>query len=103
MPKNGAAGPPRFRIYGDPDKKNHKELLAVRATKAPRHGFSVMKSAPMGLVGDYEDPQGVFEPESGKWRMLLCQNIGAHVTRFSAAPTANFTSVPFPISSRSAL
>lgn len=83
-------------VYGDPDKKNHKEILAVRATKDPRHGFSVMKSAPMGLVGDYEDPQGVFEPESGKWRMLPCQNIGGTRYAFFGSSDRKFHVCSFP-------
>ena len=63
-----------FSAYGDPGKQEKKEILAVRSRKDPRRGFSVMKAAPTGLVGDYEDPHGVYEKASGKWRMLLCQN-----------------------------
>lgn len=67
-----------FTAYGDPAKKEKKEILAIRSKKDPRQGFSVMKASPMGLVGDYEDPHGVFDKDSGKWRMLLCQNAGGY-------------------------
>jgi hypothetical protein len=67
-----------FSAYGDPAKKEKKEILAVRSTKDPRHGFSVMSSKPMGLVGDYEDPHGIFDKAANKWRMLLCQNVNGY-------------------------
>ncbi|RYD23575.1 MAG: hypothetical protein EOP88_03645 [Verrucomicrobiaceae bacterium] len=67
-----------FSAYGDPAKKEKKEILAVRSTKDPRRGFSVMASKPMGLVGDYEDPHGIFDKTAGKWRMLLCQNVDGY-------------------------
>jgi hypothetical protein len=67
-----------FTAYGDPAKKEKKEILAIRSKKDPRKGFSVMKAAPMGLVGDYEDPHGVFDKDLGKWRMLLCQNVNGY-------------------------
>lgn len=67
-----------FSAYGDPAKQEKKEILAVRSTKDPRRGFSIMKSAPMGLVGDYEDPHGILDKASGKWRMLLCQNVNGY-------------------------
>ncbi|MBB5353876.1 hypothetical protein HNR46_004140 [Haloferula luteola] len=67
-----------FSAFGDPQKKEPKEILAVRSLHDPRHGFSTMQAAPIGLVGDYEDPQGVFDSSSGTWRMLLCQNAGGY-------------------------
>lgn len=67
-----------FSAYGDPAKQEQKEILAIRSKKDPRKGFSVMKAFPMGLVGDYEDPHGVFDKDAGKWRMLLCQNVGGY-------------------------
>ena len=67
-----------FSAYGDPAKKEKKEILAVRSTKDPRRGFSVMTSKPMGLVGDYEDPHGISDKATGKWRMLLCQNVNGY-------------------------
>ncbi|MCW1884218.1 hypothetical protein OKA04_05710 [Luteolibacter flavescens] len=67
-----------FSAYGDPAKKEKKEILAVRSKKDPRRGFSIMTSAPMGLVGDYEDPHGIHDKETGKWRMLLCQNVNGY-------------------------
>jgi hypothetical protein len=63
-----------FSAFGDPAKTEKKEILAVRSTKDPRRGFSVMTSKPMGLVGDYEDPHGIHDKDASKWRMLLCQN-----------------------------
>ncbi|MEK7953037.1 hypothetical protein [Luteolibacter soli] len=67
-----------FSAYGDPAKKEKKEILAVRSKKDPRHGFSVMTSKPMELVGDYEDPHGVFDKTANKWRMLLCRNVNGY-------------------------
>ena len=67
-----------FSAYGDLAKKEKKEILAIRSKKDPRKGFSVMKASPMGLVGDYEDPHGVFDRSAGKWRILLCQNAGGY-------------------------
>jgi hypothetical protein len=67
-----------FSAYGDPAKKEKKEILAVRSKKDPRHGFSLMASQPMGLVGDYEDPHGIYDKAAGKWRMLLCQNVNGY-------------------------
>src|SRR5690606_28318228 len=37
-------------------------------------GFSIMRSKPLGLVGDMEDGHGIHDAEAGKWRMLLCDN-----------------------------
>ena len=67
-----------FSAFGDPAKKEKKEILAARSTKDPRRGFSVMTSKPMGLVGDYEDPHGISDKATGKWRMLLCQNVNGY-------------------------
>ncbi|WP_193212834.1 hypothetical protein [Luteolibacter marinus] len=67
-----------FSAFGDPARKEKKEILAVRSKHDPRRGFSVMSATPAGLVGDYEDPQGVFDSASGKWRMLLCQNVDGY-------------------------
>jgi hypothetical protein len=67
-----------FSVFGDPTKQEKKEILAVHSRKDPRRGFSIMKAAPMGLVGDYEDPHGIFDRASGKWRMLLCQNVDGY-------------------------
>ena len=30
------------------------------------------------LIGDYEDPQCIYDSEAGKWRMLLCENQKAY-------------------------
>lgn len=67
-----------FSAFGDPGKKERKEILAVSSTKDPRRGFSVMRSAPAGLVGDFEDPHGVYDAETKTWRLLLCQNVGGY-------------------------
>ncbi len=67
-----------FSAFGDPLKKEQKEILAVRSTKDPRRGFSTMTAAPMGLVGDYEDPHGIFDKASNTWRILLCQNVNGY-------------------------
>lgn len=53
-----------------------KQLLAVESKKDPRFGFSVMTAAPFGIVGDIEDPHILFDEETGKWRILTCENVG---------------------------
>ena len=62
-----------FSAYGDPNKKEKKELWAVHSTKSPLQGMSVMRAKATGLVGDYEDPQCIFDSDAGKWRMVLCE------------------------------
>jgi len=51
-----------------------KQLLAVESEKDPRFGFSIMRAAPFGLVGDIEDPHIIYDAEAKKWRMLTCEN-----------------------------
>ncbi len=63
-----------FSSYGDPAKKEKKELWAVQSSKEPLQGLSIMKAKATGLVGDYEDPQCLYDSHAGKWRMLLCEN-----------------------------
>lgn len=63
-----------FSSYGDPAKKEKKQIWAVQCARAPLQGISVMISKPVGLVADYEDPQCIYDAEAGKWRMLLCEN-----------------------------
>jgi hypothetical protein len=60
--------------YYDVDKKIGKQLWAISSKKDPRFGFSIMKAKPTGLIGDYEDPQCIYDSQAGKWRMLLCEN-----------------------------
>jgi hypothetical protein len=92
-----------FSAYGDPAKQEKKEILAVRSQKDPRRGFSIMSSAPMGLVGDYEDPHGIFDKAFGKWRMLLCQNVGGYKAAVfeSATWDAGFSRIAGPVASDS--
>ena len=63
-----------FTSYADPQKKEKKEILAVQSRKDPRFGISIMKAAPMGLVGNYEDAHVLYDETAQKWRMLLCEN-----------------------------
>lgn len=63
-----------FSSYGDPGEKEKKQIWAVQSLRAPLQGISVMTSKPIGLVGNYEDPQCIYDPGAGKWRMLLCEN-----------------------------
>jgi len=63
-----------FSSYGDPEKKEKKQLWAVHSSRMPLQGISIMKAEPIGLVGDYEDPQCIYDAKAGKWRMLLCEN-----------------------------
>ncbi len=63
-----------FSAFGDPSKKEKKQILAVHSSRMPLKGFSIMKAEPIGLVGDYEDPQCIYDSAERKWRMLLCEN-----------------------------
>lgn len=92
-----------FSAYGDPAKQEKKEILAVHSAKDPRRGFSIMKSAPMGLVGDYEDPHGIFDKGSGKWRMLLCQNVNGYKAAVFESPRwdGGFQRIAGPVASDS--
>lgn len=63
-----------FSSYGDPNKTEKKEILAVESSKEPLQGISIMKAKTLGLVADYEDPQCIYDSEVKKWRMLLCEN-----------------------------
>jgi hypothetical protein len=51
-----------------------KTLLAISSTRDPRQGFSIMQARPMGISGAHEDPHGIYDKESGKWRILLCEH-----------------------------
>ena len=51
-----------------------KTILAISSTKDPRQGFSIMQARPIGITGAHEDPHGIYDKESGKWRMLLCEH-----------------------------
>ena len=63
-----------FSAYADPARKEKKELWCVTSSKSPLKGLSVMSAKATGLVGDYEDPQCIYDQDAGKWRMLLCEN-----------------------------
>lgn len=63
-----------FSSYGDPEKKEKKEILAVQSSRMPLQGISVMKAKSINLIADYEDPQCIYDAKAGKWRMLLCEN-----------------------------
>ncbi len=67
-----------FSSYGDPEKKEKKEIWTIHSEREPLQGFSIMKARPTGLVGDYEDPQCIYDSQAGKWRMLLCENHGGY-------------------------
>lgn len=62
-----------FSAYANPDKEK-KQLLAVESKRDPRFGFSVMKAAAFGVVGDIEDPHILYDEKAKKWRMLTCVN-----------------------------
>lgn len=51
-----------------------KTILAISSAKDPRKGFSIMQARPIGITGAHEDPHGIYDKESGKWRMLLCEH-----------------------------
>ena len=51
-----------------------KTILAISSTRDPRRGFSIMQARPIGITGAHEDPHGIYDKDSGKWRMLLCEH-----------------------------
>jgi hypothetical protein len=51
-----------------------KTILAISSVRDPRRGFSIMQAYPIGISGAHEDPHGIYDRESGKWRMLLCEH-----------------------------
>ncbi|MEQ1827483.1 MAG: hypothetical protein ABL921_16105 [Pirellula sp.] len=51
-----------------------KTILAISSTRDPRRGFSIMQARPIGISGAHEDPHGIYDKDSGKWRMLLCEH-----------------------------
>ncbi len=63
-----------FSSYGDPEKKEKKQLWGVQSSRMPLQGISIMKAKTLGLVGNYEDPQCIYDVEAKKWRMLYCEN-----------------------------
>jgi len=63
-----------FSAYGNPAKKEKKEIWTVQSSKEPLQWISIMEAKPTGLIGDYEDPQSIYDSQAGKWRMLLCEN-----------------------------
>lgn len=67
-----------FSAFGDPEKKEKKELWAVRSAREPLQGLSIMKAKPTGLIGDYEDPHCIYDSKARRWRMLLCENHGGY-------------------------
>ena len=51
-----------------------KTILAINSARDPRRGFSIMQARPIGISGAHEDPHGIYDRDSGKWRMLLCEH-----------------------------
>lgn len=51
-----------------------KTILAISSTRDPRRGFSIMQARPIGITGAHEDPHGIYDKESGKWRLLMCEH-----------------------------
>jgi len=67
-----------FSALGTTTRKEEKAILAVSSTRDPRKGFSVMRARPIGLVGEHEDPHGVYDSQVGKWRLLLSERAGKY-------------------------
>jgi len=88
-----------FSSYGDPEKKEKKQILAVQSSREPLQGISIMKARSIGLVADYEDPQCIYDSEAGKWRMLLCENYGGYkaVIRESDQWDGPYTKIAGPV------
>ena len=57
-------------------KNEEKAILAVSSQRDPRRGFSIMRAKRVGIVGQHEDPHGVWDAEAGKWRLLLSEQAG---------------------------
>ena len=51
-----------------------KTILAISSPRDPRRGFSIMQARPIGISGAHEDPHGIYDKDSGKWRLLLCEH-----------------------------
>jgi len=62
-----------FSSYGDPEKKEKKQIWAVTGARFPLQGLSIMKAKSCGLVANYEDPQCIYDAKAKKWRMLLSE------------------------------
>ena len=45
----------------------------ARCQKNPLHGVNVMKVTRLGLSGMNEDPDGIWDAQAGKWRLLLSE------------------------------
>jgi len=67
-----------FSSYGDPEKKEKKQIWAVQSIREPLQGISIMKAKSIDLIADYEDPQCIYDSRAGKWRMILCENHGGY-------------------------
>jgi len=67
-----------FSALGSTSKGEQKAILAVSSDQDPRRGFSVMQARPVGMVGQHEDPHGLFDEQAGKWRLLLSERAGKY-------------------------
>ena len=67
-----------FSALGTTSAQEQKAILAVSSQRDPRRGFSIMKAWPIGLVGQHEDPHGVYDAEAKKWRLLLSEKAGKY-------------------------
>ncbi len=66
-----------FSAYGDPTKKEKKQIWAVQSSRAPLGGLSIMKAKPVILPNSSEDPHIIYDKEAQKWRVLACAKGGA--------------------------
>ena len=66
-----------FSSYGDPEKKEKKQILTVQSSHSPLQGLSIMKAKPVILPNASEDPQIIYDQEAEKWRILACAKGGA--------------------------
>ncbi|MGB4708265.1 MAG: hypothetical protein WBH50_18590 [Fuerstiella sp.] len=67
-----------FSALGTTSAQEEKAILAVWSDRDPRRGFSIMKARPVGLVGQHEDPHGVYDSAAKKWRLLLSEKAGKY-------------------------
>ena len=54
-------------------KRARGGINVVRCERAPLRDVTIMKSRPLDLPGMNEDPDGIWDAEAGKWRLLLSE------------------------------
>ena len=89
-----------FSAFADPTCKEKKELWSITSQISPLEGYTIMSAQATGLIGDYEDPQCIYDQQAGKWRMLLCEHHNGYnaVIRESDKWTGPYKLIAGPVS-----